>query len=261
MRSPSPINPVANPNWSAGYTIWRHLTSSALKNRAECTNKDASAEDADAPNVRDRVTRGGRPLARLLRSFSLVRTRGSTNGAALRRRERSCAPWGWLSSTGPNDPWRGSSGLKPSRRRRVAMSNSSDKDKADRGNDTPPDAPYEVRNKKPPRHGQFKPCFLAIRRVAERKRQSSHAGSGRGFSQIRKRRRTRWQSTARLKTSASRIRRLCASLARGRSQRTSSASVIPFRASANELSARNYGKDIPELWEGQDEITTMTLRN
>ena len=58
------------------------------------------------------------------------------------------------------------------------------------------------------------------------------------------------------------------------SQRTSSATVIPFRASANELSmtARNYGKDIPELWEGhpgimgrtwegQDEITTMTLRN
>ena len=39
------------------------------------------------------------------------------------------------------------------------MSNSSDKDKADRGNDTPPDAPYEVRNKKPPRHGQFKPGF------------------------------------------------------------------------------------------------------
>ena len=62
------------------------------------------------------------------------------------------------------------------------------------------------------------------------------------------------------------------------SQRTSSASVIPFRASANELSmtapelreghpgitgrtSRNYGKDIPELWEGQGEITTMTLRN
>ena len=54
--------------------------------------------------------------------------------------------------------------------------------------------------------------------------------------------------------------------------------MIPFRASANELSmtarnygkdspgitgrtARNYGKDIPELREGQDEITTMTLRN
>ena len=27
--------------WSAGYTIWRHLTSSALKNHAECRNKDA----------------------------------------------------------------------------------------------------------------------------------------------------------------------------------------------------------------------------
>ena len=52
-------------NWSAGYTIWRHLTSSALKNRAECTNKDASAEDADAPNVRDRVTRGASPRASL----------------------------------------------------------------------------------------------------------------------------------------------------------------------------------------------------
>jgi hypothetical protein len=46
-------------------------------------------------------------------------------------------------------------------------------------------------------------------------------------------------------------------------QRTSSATVIPFRGLANELSmtARNYGKDIPELWEGQDETTTMTLRN
>ena len=37
------------------------------------------------------------------------------------------------------------------------MSNSSDKDKADRGNDTAPDAPYAVGNKKPPRHTQFKP--------------------------------------------------------------------------------------------------------
>src|SRR5208337_995749 len=44
LRSASPINPVANPIWSAGYTIWRHLTSLALKNRAECTNKDASGE-------------------------------------------------------------------------------------------------------------------------------------------------------------------------------------------------------------------------
>ena len=39
------------------------------------------------------------------------------------------------------------------------MSNSSDKDKADRGNDTAPDAPYEAGNKKPPRHTQFKPGF------------------------------------------------------------------------------------------------------
>ena len=39
--------------------------------------------------------------------------------------------------------------------------------------------------------------------------------------------------------------------------------MIPFRGSANELSmtARNYGKDTPELWEGQDETTTMTPRN
>ena len=39
------------------------------------------------------------------------------------------------------------------------MSNSSDKDKADWGNDTAPDAPYAVGNKKPPRHTQFKPGF------------------------------------------------------------------------------------------------------
>ena len=39
------------------------------------------------------------------------------------------------------------------------MSNSSDKDKADRGNNTAPDAPYEAGNKKPPRHTQFKPGF------------------------------------------------------------------------------------------------------
>ena len=47
------------------------------------------------------------------------------------------------------------------------------------------------------------------------------------------------------------------------SQRTSSASVIPFRASANELSmtARNYGKDIPELREGHPGITGRTSRN
>ena len=62
---PSPINPVANSNWSVGHTNWRHLTSSALRNRAECLMKDASAEDADAPNVRDRVTRGASPRASL----------------------------------------------------------------------------------------------------------------------------------------------------------------------------------------------------
>ena len=47
------------------------------------------------------------------------------------------------------------------------------------------------------------------------------------------------------------------------SQRTSSATVIPFRASANELSmtARNYGKDIPELWEGHPGIMGRTSRN
>ena len=47
------------------------------------------------------------------------------------------------------------------------------------------------------------------------------------------------------------------------SQRTSSASVIPFRASANELSmtARNYGKDIPELREGHLGIMGRTSRH
>ncbi len=44
------------------------------------------------------------------------------------------------------------------------MSNSSDKDKADRGNDTTPDAhyggpapDYEVGDRRPPKHSQFKP--------------------------------------------------------------------------------------------------------
>ena len=61
------------------------------------------------------------------------------------------------------------------------MSNSSDKDKADRGNDTPPDAPYGVRNKKPPRHAQFQARFFwQSEGPPERKRQSSHAGSGGG---------------------------------------------------------------------------------
>ena len=54
------------------------------------------------------------------------------------------------------------------------MSNSSDKDKADRGNDTPPDAPYEVRNKKPPRSS------LAIRRVARKEASIFARGFGRG---------------------------------------------------------------------------------
>ena len=58
------------------------------------------------------------------------------------------------------------------------MSNSSDKDKADRGNDTPPDAPYEVRNKKPPRSSS--PVFLAIRRAARKEASIFHAGSGGG---------------------------------------------------------------------------------
>ncbi len=39
------------------------------------------------------------------------------------------------------------------------MSNSSDKDKADRGNASTPDAPYEVGNKKPPRHAVQARCF------------------------------------------------------------------------------------------------------
>ena len=38
---------------------------------------------------------------------------------------------------------------------------------------------------------------------------------------------------------------------------------LPIPQFANELSmtARNYGKDIPELWDGHHETTTMTLRN
>ena len=56
------------------------------------------------------------------------------------------------------------------------MSNSSDKDKADWGNDTAPDAPYEVGNKKPPRAVQAR-FFWQSEGSPERKRQSSHAGS------------------------------------------------------------------------------------
>ena len=58
------------------------------------------------------------------------------------------------------------------------MSNSSDKDKADRGNDTPPDAPYRVRNKKPPRSSN--PVFLAIRRVARKEVSIFARGFGKG---------------------------------------------------------------------------------
>ena len=50
------------------------------------------------------------------------------------------------------------------------MSNSSDKDKADRGNDTAPDAPYEVGNKKPPRAVQAR-FFWQSEGSPERKRQ------------------------------------------------------------------------------------------
>ena len=64
--------------WSAGYTIWRHLTSSALKNRAECTNKDASAEDADAPNIRDRVI----SIRRVARKEASIFARGFGRGCA-----------------------------------------------------------------------------------------------------------------------------------------------------------------------------------
>jgi hypothetical protein len=60
------------------------------------------------------------------------------------------------------------------------MSNSSDKDKADLGNDTAPDAPYEVGNKKPPRHAQFNPVFLTIRRVARKEASIFARGFGRG---------------------------------------------------------------------------------
>jgi hypothetical protein len=37
------------------------------------------------------------------------------------------------------------------------MSNSNERDEADRGNDSSPESDYRVGNKKPPRHSQFKP--------------------------------------------------------------------------------------------------------
>ena len=49
------------------------------------------------------------------------------------------------------------------------MSNSSDKDKADWGNDTAPDAPYAVGNKKPPRAVQAR-FFWQSEGSPERKR-------------------------------------------------------------------------------------------
>src|SRR5271166_4493520 len=46
------------------------------------------------------------------------------------------------------------------------------------------------------------------------------------------------------------------------SQRTSSATVIPFRGLAElSMTARNYGNDIPELWEGHPGIMGRTRRN
>ena len=202
------------------------------------------------------------------------------------------------------------------------MSNSSDKDKADRGNDTAPDAPYEVGNKKPPRHAQFKPGFSGnpngrpkgsvnlrtrvrqgLRKsivvtkngrptrmpvldvIANRLLESSMKGDLKAIQ---------WVDQSDQEATANEMakhgeaediglpnKELPPWERKTSSQRTSSATVIPFRASANELSmtARNYGKDIPELreghpgimgrtsrnygrtWEGQGEITTMTLRN
>ena len=201
------------------------------------------------------------------------------------------------------------------------MSNSSDKDKADRGNDTPPDAPYEVRNKKPPRHAQFKPGFSGnpkgrpkgsvnlrtrvrqgLRKsivvtkngrptrmpvldvIANRLLESSMKGDLKAIQ---------WVDQSDQEATANEMAKHGEAEDIGlpnkealrllgerktSSQRTLSASVIPFRASANgavhdraELregqpgitgrTSQNYGKDIPELWEGQDATTTMTHRN
>ena len=201
------------------------------------------------------------------------------------------------------------------------MSNSSDKDKADRGNDTPPDAPYEVRNKKPPRHGQFKPSFSGNPKGCRKEASIFARGFGQGLRKgivvTKNGRPTRmpvldviadrllelsmkgnlkaiqWVDQSDQEATANEMAKHGEAEDIGlpnketlrllgerktSSQRTSSASVIPFRASANELSmtarnygkdipelwegtSQNYGKDIPELWEGQEEITTMTLRN
>ena len=186
------------------------------------------------------------------------------------------------------------------------MSNSSDKDKADRGNDTAPDAPYEVGNKKPPRAVQAR-FFWQSEGPPERKSQSSHAGSAGAAQEHRgdqERTATRmpvldvianrllessmkgdlkaiqWVDQSDQEATANEMAKHGEAediglpnkeaLRKTSSQRTSSGTVIPFRASANELSmtARNYGKDIPELrkdipelWEGHPRIMGRTRRN
>ena len=181
------------------------------------------------------------------------------------------------------------------------MSNSSDKDKADRGNDTTPDAPYEVGNKKPPRHAQFKPGFSGnpkgrpkgsvnlrtrvrqgLRKsivvakngrptrmpvldvIANRLLESSMKGDLKAIQ---------WVDQSDQEATANEMAKHGEAediglpnkeaLGKTSSQRTSSATVIPFRASANELSmtARNYGKDITELWEGHPRIMGRTSQN
>ena len=181
------------------------------------------------------------------------------------------------------------------------MSNSSDKDKADWGNDTAPDAPYAVGNKKPPRHTQFKPGFSGnpdgrpkgsvnlrtrvrqglrksimvnkngrptrmpvLEVIANRLLESSMKGDLKAIQ---------WVDQSDQEATANEMAKHGEAediglpnkeaLRKTSSQRTSSATVIPFRASANELSmtARNYGKDIPELWEGHPRIMGRTRRN
>ena len=171
------------------------------------------------------------------------------------------------------------------------MSNSSDKDKADWGNDTAPDAPYEVGNKKPPRAVQARfsgnpkgrpkgsvnlrtrvrqglrksivvtkngrPTRMPVLDViANRLLESSMKGDLKAIQ---------WVGQSDQEATANEMAKHGEAEDIGlpnkealrllgerktSSQRTSSATVIPFRASANELSmtARNYGKDIPELW-------------
>ena len=145
------------------------------------------------------------------------------------------------------------------------MSNSSDKDKADRGNDTPPDAPYEVRNKKPPRHGQFKPSFSGNPKGCRKEASIFARGFGQGLQSDQEATANEMAKHGEAEDIGLPNKKALRLLGERKtsSQRTSSASVIPFRASANGLSmtARNYGKDIPELREGHPRIMGRTRRN